>query len=53
MYYMKNKANVAATFTFSVFLWAIDPNTNIVYPIAMQNTGLIFQQSDFTGGTIT
>jgi hypothetical protein len=42
MYKMKNKGWVMDTFSFSVYLEAIDTGTGITYPIAKAESGLYF-----------
>lgn len=53
MYKMKNKGWVMDTSSFSVYFWAIDPTDSQAYPIAKAESGIFFQASDFTPGTIT
>lgn len=40
MYKMRNKGYSSDTNTFSVYLYAIDPNTGLAYPIAKQESGI-------------
>lgn len=51
LFKMKNRANVATTYSFTLQLWAV--SGGIAYPIAQQSSDLIFPQASFTPGTIT
>lgn len=43
MYYMKNKGHVMDTESFEVYLWALNRITNVKYPIAKKDSGVIFK----------
>lgn len=52
LFKMKNKGWVMDTFSFSLYLYAIDTD-GTPYPVAKQESGLYFRASDFTPGIVT
>jgi len=43
MYRMKNKGHVMDTDSFAVYLWALDREKNVKYPIAKRDSDIYFR----------